>query len=377
MSSVAILFSNIHDRDIPELTMSRSSGAIPFAGRYRLVDFALSNLVNSNIYDVNIITHYNYYSLMEHIGSGKEWDLARSTGGINILPPFMRADSPVRESLYTTRLEALKSIADTINSFTEDYVIMSDSNIICNIDLKDVINYHKSCGADMTAVTKTVNMTRENVNNDIIIKSDENNNIIDIKRNTPDFEGVSQVYMNICVFNRAYFQNIINDAIAHNYHSMTFDVVRKNMKNSNFKVYNYENYIMSVVSLKDYYSASMEILNNSKVRTELFRNRLRPIITRIRNSVPTYYGESSNVKNSLIADGCKIYGSVENSVIFRGVTVEKGAVIRDSVIFKNTIIGKNTFINCCLSDINAVVRDNMILSGCQESPYFIGKNKRL
>ena len=377
MSSAAILFSNIHDRDIPELTMNRSAGAIPFAGRYRLVDFALSNLVNSNIYDVNMVAHYNYSSLMEHIGSGKEWDLARSTGGLKLLPPFMRADSSMREVLYTTRLEALKSIVDTINAITEDYIIMSDSNIICNIDLNDVIKQHKSTGADMTAVIKTVNMTRDNVNNDIIIKSDENGKIIDVKRNTPDLEGVSQVYMNICVFNRTYLQNIINDAIAHNYHSMTFDVIRRNMKNSDFRVYDYKNFIMSIVSLKDYYNSSMEILTNPDVRNELFRNKLRPIITRIRNSVPTYYGENSNVKNSLIADGCNIHGTVENSIIFRGVTIGRGAVVRDSVIFKNVIIGKNAFINCCLSDINATVSDNMILSGCKESPYYIGKNKRL
>lgn len=377
MSKVAILFSNIHDREIPELTMTRSVGAIPFAGRYRLSDFALSNLVNSNIYDINMVAHYNYYSLMEHIGSGKEWDLARSTGGFKMLTPFMRSDSSMREALYTSRLEALKSIVETINSFTEDYVVMSDSNIICNIDLNDVIKYHKENGADMTAVVKKVNMTKENLNNDIIIVSDENNRIIDVKRNTPNYEGESDVYMNICVFNRKYFQNVINDAVAHNYHSMTYDVIRKNRKNSIFKIYRCESYIMSVASLNDYYSASMEVLYNSEIRDEIFKNPIRPIITRVRNSAPTYYGEGSKVKNSLIADGCKIYGTVENSIIFRGVKIEKGAVVKNSVIFKNVVIGENAYLNCVLSDINAVISDNRVLSGCEASPYYIGKNRRL
>ena len=378
MSTVAILFSNLHDRSIPELTSNRSAEAIPFAGRYRLVDFALSNLVNSNIYNVNLLTRYNYRSIMEHIGSGKEWDLARSSGGIKFLPPFMKGNAFSSENnLYTNRLEAIKSIRSTVGSFTEDYVIMADSNIICNIDVSDIIKYHKSTGADMTAVVKSFNMTKENYRERVEIVPDSDGNIADIKRTSPDYVGECKIYMNISVFNRTYFQNVVNDAIAHNYHSMTFDVMRRNMKNARYKVYECKEYMMAVETLSDYYSASMDMLYKPEVRDAIFKNRLRPVITRIVNSVPTYYGASSRIKNSFIADGCKIHGAVENSIIFRGVTVGKGAVIRNSVVFKNAIIGENAFLNCCLADIGSVVSDSRILSGCEASPYYIAKNARL
>ncbi len=378
MSTVAILFSNLHDQGIPELTSNRSAEAIPFAGRYRLVDFALSNLVNSNIYNVNLLTRYNYRSIMEHIGSGKEWDLARSSGGIKLLPPFMKGSSLFGENnLYTNRLEAIKSIRSTVSSFTEDYVIMADSNIICNIDIDDIIKYHKSTKADMTVVVKSFEMTKQNYRERVQIVPDKDGNIADIKRTSPDYEGECKIYMNISVFNRTYFQNVLNDAIAHNYHSMTFDVVRRNMKNDRYKVYECKDYMMAVETLSDYYSASMDMLYKPEVRDAIFKNRARPVITRIVNSVPTYYGAGSRVKNSFIADGCKIHGAVENSIIFRGVIVGKGAVIRNSVVFKNAIIGENAFLNCCLADIRSVVSDSRILSGCEASPYYIAKNARL
>ena len=376
MSTVAILFSNLHDQSIPELTTNRSAEAIPFAGRYRLVDFALSNLVNSNIYNVNLLTRYNYRSIMEHIGSGKEWDLARSSGGIKLLPPFMRAN-PLGENLYTNRLEAIKSIRETVNSFTEDYVIIADSNIVCNIDINEILNFHKASKADMTAVVKSFNMTKENYRERVEIVPDAEGNISDIKRTSPDYEGECKIYMNVAVFNRLYFQNVINDAAAHNYHSMTFDVIRRNMKSSNYKVYECKSYMAAIETMGEYYQASMDMIYKPEVRNEVFKNRLRPVITRIGNSVPTYYGDSSKIKNSFIADGCKIYGTVENSIIFRGVKVGKGAVVKNSVLFKNTVVGENAFLNCCISDMNTVIGDSRILSGCEVRPYYIAKNARL
>ena len=135
MNAAGIIFSNIHDKNITELTRKRTMASIPFACRYRLIDFALSNMVNSGITNIDVIAHYNYHSLMDHIGNGKNWDLARRTGGIKILPPYITAYANVTNNLYNTRLEALKSVIHSISHITEDLVILSDCDVICNLDV--------------------------------------------------------------------------------------------------------------------------------------------------------------------------------------------------------------------------------------------------
>ena len=132
MSALGLVFSNIHDGNIPELTMKRTVASIPFFGRYRLIDFALSNMVNSDIVKVGLITKSNYQSLMDHVGSGKDWDLARHYGGLFILPPFGATEN---NSLYTTRFEALKNVIGFLNKSNEEFVVLSDSDMVCNMDL--------------------------------------------------------------------------------------------------------------------------------------------------------------------------------------------------------------------------------------------------
>ena len=140
MSAAGLIFSNIHDRNIPEMTARRTMASLPFGGRYRLVDFTLSNMVNSGITKVGIVTHNNYRSLMDHIGTGKDWDLARRGGGVILLPPFITAyDNPRAGKLYSTRLEALMGVMDFIAHCDEDYIVLSDCDTICNIDLSDVV----------------------------------------------------------------------------------------------------------------------------------------------------------------------------------------------------------------------------------------------
>ena len=156
MSAAGIIFSNIHDNNIPELTRLRTVASVPFACRYRLIDFTLSNMVNSNIYNISVITHYNYHSLMDHIGSGKDWDLARRSGGIKILPPNITAYANGANSQIQTRLEALKSVSDALSRITDEYVVLSDCDVICNVDFNDIIEYHKKTDADILEALESV-----------------------------------------------------------------------------------------------------------------------------------------------------------------------------------------------------------------------------
>ena len=378
MSATGIIFSNIHDHNIPELTRLRTIASVPFGCRYRFIDFALSNMVNSDIYNINVITNYNYQSLMDHIGSGKDWDLARRSGGIKILPPYiMGGYAGASNTLYATRLDALKSANYSISRITDDYVVMSDCDVICNIDLNDIISYHIKTKSDMTFAVKNVELTRETAEFNTIFKSDEDGRIVDVLAYPKDFEGKADVSLNIIVVNTKYLQQVVVDAISHNYTSLTRDVILRNAAHMNYRVYKYDGYFGCVSSFAEYFKHNMALLSDPEIRDSLFNVKNRPIYTKVRNSSPAYYSEDSEVSNSLVADGCQIYGKVENSILFRGVKVGKGAVVKNCILMQDTTIGEGASLNCVISDKNAVVNENTVLSGVAEFPYYIMKGKRV
>ena len=377
MSAAGIIFSNIHDTNLPELTRNRTMASVPFGCRYRLIDFTLSNMVNSNINNISVITHYNYQSLMDHIGSGKDWDLARRSGGIKILPPFITAYANNSNSLYTTRLEALKNVYSSISKITDDYVVLADCDVICNIDLKDMIKNHIDNNADITIAVKKVSLTKEKAKINVIVDSDSNGKIVDFKAGLNNFEGDADINLNIMVMHRQYLQEIVLDAIAHNYNSLTKDILLKNVECHTYRTYRYDGYFACISSSQDYYTSSMELINDSSVRAQLFGVRNRPIYTKVRNSAPTYYSPDAKVKNSLIADGCQIFGEVENSIIFRGTKIGKGTVVKNSILFQDTFTGENVTLNCVIADKNVVIRDNKTLSGDETLPFYLAKGKMI
>lgn len=377
MSVQGIIFSNLHDKNIAELTRRRTMASVPYACRYRLIDFALSNMVNSGVSSISVITHYNYQSLMDHIGSGKDWDLARRSGGIKMLPPYMTAFSDNQSALYNTRLEALKSVNYSVSRFKADYVVLSDCDVICNIDLNDMINDHIANNADITMAVKRVLLTKESCKRNVIVDSDESGRITDVNAYPPNVTGYRDIDLNIFVINREYLQSIVLDAIAHGYTSFNRDVLARGAARRNYRIYKYDGYFATINSLEDYYTHSMELLGDNAVRSSLFGVKNRPILTKIRNSAPAKYSDSAKVSNSLIADGCVIDGTVENSILFRGVKVGKGTTVKNSILFQDTVTGENVFLNCVIADKNAVIRDGRILSGHETLPFFIEKGKMI
>ena len=370
-SVVGIIFSNIHDHNVSELTRRRTMASVPFGCRYRLIDFTLSNVVNSGITHVGVVTHYNYQSLMDHIGTGKDWDLARRSGGIKILPPYITAFANAQNSLYNTRLEAVKSMLEFVSCCTEEYVLLSDCDVVCNIDFNELINAHISSGADITMAVTRMYITPD-VKNYEVVESDADGRITDVSECNGIVSGYCDVNLNIMVMRRKYLENVILDASAHGYSSFTKDVIGRNLETSDFRVYRYDSYFASINSLTDYYMCNMDLLSSS-ARDSLFNVKNRPIYTKIRNSSPTVYEEGSNVRNSLIADGCIIHGTVENSILFRGVKVGKNTVIKNSIIMQDTLIGENASLNCVITDKDVVIRDGRVLSGHETRPFFIDK----
>ncbi len=373
MTAAGLIFSNIHDECLPELTRLRTMASVPFGGRYRLIDFPLSNMVNSGISKVGIITHYNYQSLLDHIGTGKDWDLARRSGGIKILPPFITAyDAKATNSLYNTRLEALLGVTNFISRCTEDVLVLSDCDTICNIDLSKVLARHEETGADITVVTKRVTSGNYNAERHSVLVLDENDKIIDAAEYSTDIKGAFNVSTNIMVITRRYLITVLNDAAAHGYTSFFRDIIAKNVGKADFRAYRFDGFYSLINNLPGYFETSMKLLD-SEVREELFESQDRPVFTKVRNSAPTSYSASAKVSNSIVADGCVIEGEVENCVVFRGVKVGKGTVVRNSILLQDTYVGENVNLNCVITDKNTVIRDGRNLSGHESMPFYIGK----
>lgn len=376
MNAAGLIFSNIHDQSIPQLTGNRTMASVPFGCRYRLIDFALSNMVNSDITKVGIITHNNYQSLLDHIGTGKDWDLARRSGGIKILPPFITSyTSPEANKLYTTRLEALMGVMSFIRRCTEENIVMSDCDAICNVDISEAIKQHTETDADITIVGARLSSGLTENNTSLIeLEADADGKLLGVSRGTPSNQ--AEVSTNIVIIKRSYLVSALNEASSRGYSHFYLDLISKNIEKGKFYVYHHTGYYNIIGSLEAYFSCSMELLDPN-IRRELFECPNFPIYTKVRNSAPTKYTENANVKNSYIADGCVIDGTVENSIIFRGVKVGRGSVIKNAIILQDTYIGSDVTINCVITDKNVVINDGRMLSGHQTMPFFIGKGMRV
>jgi len=373
MIAAGLIFSNIHDQSIPEMTRRRTMASIPFGCRYRLIDFVLSNMVNADITNVGVITHYNYQSLMDHIGNGKDWDLARRSGGIKLLPPYVAAyENHAAGKLYESRLEALMGSANFINRCGADYMVLSDCDVIMNIDLSAVIDEHIRSEAYITLVTKQVDVKNSMFEKDVdVLTLDESGRITDIAYTTPK-RGQYYVNTNLMVISREDLQTIVSDSIAHGYKSFTRDIIAKQLKKKKVNAYVFDGFCACISSLENYFSTSMMLLDDD-VRRDLFSAPDRKVYTKIRNSAPTKYAEGVKVSNSMIADGCVIEGTVENSIIFRGVHVGKGTVVKNSILLQDTYVGSKASLNCVITDKNVVIKDGRNLSGYETMPFFIGK----
>ena len=377
MAVAGLIFSNIHNSSVPELTSVRTIASIPFGCRYRLIDFSLSAMVNSGITKVGVIAHNNYQSLMDHIGTGKDWDLARRSCGIRILPPYITAyNSANGGKLYTTRLEALMGVTHFIAKCTEDQIVLSDCDNVCTVDLKDVVRSHQKSGADMTILTRTVKKGEVLPSEDAtVVQCDVNGRVINLSACTNNNED-AEVSTNIIVANRTFLLDIINDAAAHGYTRFYLEAVANRIEHARINAYHFDGVFLQIGSLVSYYQASMKLLGQD-VRNELFNSPEKMIYTKLRNSAPTVYQSGSSVKNSLVADGCCIEGTVENSIIFRGVHVSRGAVVKNSILLQDTYVGADTSLNCVITDKNVVIRDGRNLSGHESMPFFLSKGSMI
>jgi glucose-1-phosphate adenylyltransferase len=372
MASVAgIIFANMHDSTITDLTKHRAMGSVPFGGRYRLIDFPLSNMVNSGISTVGVIAKANYQSLLSHLGSGGEWDLSRKTGGLRLLPPYGNsANSVTSGGLYRGRLEALANVIRFINDTTAEYIIMSDCDVIVNIDYKAVVNDHIKTGADITVVYGNGNADAIEHRTKTILNIDKDNRVSEVLIR-PETSDDANVSMNMFVMGKETLLDIIKESASRNLYNFEVDIMQHRCKELKIFGYKYSGYYSQIDSLISYHKSNLELMNLEN-RKAVF-NPDRPIYTKVRDEAPARYGLRACATNSLIADGCIIEGSVENCVLFRGVRIDKGAVVKNSIIMQGATINKKCEMNYVISDKNVTVGSYRPLIGTQDYLVFINK----
>ena len=374
-SAAGIIFSSLNNNTLSRLTSDRTVAAIPFACRYRLIDFCLSNMVNANISNINVVANYNYRSLLEHIGSGKDWDLARRESGINLISPFQSAVNESEAKMFSTHMEALKSMKQYIAEMKEQYVVMMDSDNVLNIDITDVIKSHEMTNADVTLVTHPVKPDYTSKHPRMMVSSVAGK-ITDIAMSSAYSSAHGELSLGIFVVSTFYLRRLIEQADAYNLNSFT-QILLQSCKTANYRAYKYTGYVASVSSFLDYYRCSMEIAKDPEARASLLGKKDAPIFTRVHNSAPVAYKNGAKVENSMLADECVIEGTVINSILFRGVKVERGAVVKNSVLFRGTHVGKNASLNCIVTDKDVYVSDGISLSGNDNMPFYIQKNRKI
>ena len=360
---LGIVYSNSYDASLEALTARRTMGSVPFGGRYRLIDFPLSNMVNCGITKVGVIANSNFRSLMDHIGSGRPWDLSRKVDGLTMLPPFTPTAA---ES--TNRIDTLDRIMDFISHTKQEYVLLMDSNFVCNMDLSKLFNFHSKKNADITIgycygqLPKLQNQAVIEVNDDCKVT----NIGIDVKT-TADVNYSA----NIILIRKALLERLIGDAESYAYTSFEKDILQKNVATLNIYGYKIEEWNCTIDSMNTYFAANMALLEKAS-RKELFKSD-SPVYTKVRDDMPVVYGISSNCKNSLIADGCQIEGTVKNSIVFRGARVAKGAVVENSILMQDAFVSEDAKLNCVIMDKNTVITPKKVLSGDKSYPLFVGK----
>ena len=361
---LGVLFSNVHDEKIRELTEKRAMGSVPFGGRYRLIDFPLSNMVNSGINKVGVITKNNYQSLMDHLGSGKAWDLSRKREGLFILPPFGDASS-----IPNSRLEYLASIHRFLENSREEYVVLSDCDMIFNMDYSQMLAYHLQKEADITVVYHFGKIPAGS-GDPTVYTIAPGGRVLDMLV-SPNMEGDCNYGLSILVMKRELLMNMVGDCVSRNMFNFKRDFLQRNVKNYRIYGYEFEGTVLTMCSMNAYFEANMTLML-PKVRAEIF-NPARPIYTKVRDDMPARYGLGAVVSNSIIADGCVVEGTVENCVLFRGVKVEKGAHLENCVVMQDAVIGANCRLNYVVVDKDVQIKEDRSLMGFQSYPVYISK----
>ena len=364
-----IIFAYERRGNLQELVSMRSASSIPFGGRFRAVDFALSNLVNANVTDVGIVLHGQYQSLLDHLGTGKDWDLSRKRGGLRLLPPF-NSQQDWGAMPYRGHIEALHGVRSYLEGIRQDYVVMMDGDLVANLPIADVYENHVKSGADITVVCANDSFMTED---GIYFQIGDSGRVTEVFYNLHSPRGLRG--LGTYVVSKKLLLELVDDCAAKDQISWRGDVLQAKKGSLKIQSYIWKGYAAQIRSVQEYYDRSMQLLEPS-IRADLFCAQ-RPIRAKNADLSSSYLGSDGKCINSLIGDGCSIEGIVENSILFPGVTVEAGAVVRNCVIFKDSLIRKNARLTYIITDKDVEILEGRTLMGHATYPIVLAKGSKV
>lgn len=364
-SAIGFLFANMHDECLPSLSANRAMGSVPFGGRYRLIDFALSGMVNAGISRVGVITKRNYFSLMDHLGSGKAWDLSRKTEGLSILPP-VSADA----ASYVGRVDSLLSAREMLRAAKRDYVVLCDCHMAGSVDMAALLEAHRQSQADVTVAYKEGMAPAFSDNLILAMRRDKSVKDIAIgsRPEQPCCYGVG-----LYVIGRQTLIRLLDEAAGRNSHHFERDILQRQLGLLTIAGYPIKEYTVLIDSLQTYFNANMALLEK-KNRQNMFCAD-RPVYTKVRDYPAAIYGLHSSVNNSLIGEGAHIEGTVRNSIIFRDVQIAEGAVVENSIVMQGSVISKAAQLGFAVLDKNVTIKEQRSLKGVETFPFYITKGE--
>ncbi len=362
---LGLIMANVDDASLHQATGIRSMASVPFGGGYRLVDFTLSNMVNAGIGKVGVITDNNYQSLMDHIGAGKPWDLARKTDGLYLLPPFNAA---AMANYNAGGIGALANVMNFLERSNEEYVFLTACSYVANLDLTKLFDAHEASGADVTILSakgKAPAFENQPIAEEIV-----DGRIVRVRFGAPG-KGEETWLIKGLLLKKALLQRLVREAHSKGETSIEKDLLIKNIERLKVHAYEVSGYVAAMDSLESFYRANFALLK--KENFEALFPADRPVYTKVYEDMPVVYGLGSDVKNALIADGCIIDGEVENCILFRGCRVEKDAVVKNSILMPGCFVGEGSAMDYVIADKSAAIRPHKVLCGADTYPIYIGK----
>ena len=371
--ALGIIFPNSYDSLVPDLVSERLMASIPFASRYRMCDFMISSMVHCGIDNISILVRKNYHSLLDHLGNGREWDLARKNGGLNIVPPFAQKQIKV----FSGRIEALESIRGYLMKQTEKYVILSDANIAVNFDFNALLDAHIKSGADVTMVYRKQEIPQSLIRQstagmDLYYALGINGERVSKIYINPKESGEMNFSLNIYVIERELLIRMVDEAYLHGDVYFVRDILEKKIDQLDVRGFCYDGYVAHIHDMNSYFEENMRLLKEENINALFSGNQ---IYTKIRDDNPTRYINGAKAKNVMVADGCVIEGEVENSVLFRGVKIGKGAKVKNCVLMQDTVIEDNASVEYVITDKNVTISEGKSLTGNDTFQVYVAKGQ--
>ena len=364
-----LIYAGEENLNLRELVNKRSVGALPVGGRYRAIDFILSNMVNSGIRNIGVIPRRNYQSMMDHLGSGKEWDLNRKDGGLIIIPPY---DTSENYGAHQGTIDTLQGAAPFLRRAPQKYCLLASSCAVYTETYDKMFEFHMETGADITlmySVQENASATLDRFS-DVRFKTDEDGRVVDMK--THGTAGsYDKMSLGIYLIKKDLLQYLLDDAASRGKYNIDTDIIMNHLDTLKIYAYEHKGYVGQLRSVASYFSTNMDLLKRD-VQEDLFGSGTK-VYTKIKDEAPTRYGKDAVVKNSLIGSGCNIESTVENSIIFRGVTIAKGTVVKDCIIMQASEVYANSQLTNVILDKKVTVRPNSVLAGSREYPVIIPK----